>query len=86
MNPGHESHWLVLGRRKGEAICIGNDIIIEVVEIAKRETGSNSVRLAIQAPPHVTILRAELLDAARTFRGQQAQRQADESENQDNFS
>lgn len=46
---------LVIGRKKGESILIGDDIEITVV---KAEDGS--VKLAISAPKEVLILRKEL--------------------------
>jgi carbon storage regulator len=46
---------LVLGRKHGESICIGDDIEITVVGIE-----GNRIRLGIQAPHHVRVLRAEL--------------------------
>lgn len=46
---------LVLSRKKGESIVIGNQITIRVIEI----TGSR-VRLAIDAPSDIAIRREEL--------------------------
>lgn len=48
---------LVLSRRKGESIKIGNDITIEVTRVE-----GNRVKLAVSAPLDVRILRTELLD------------------------
>jgi carbon storage regulator len=48
---------LVLGRKLGEKVHIGNHITITVVAIQ-----GNRVRLAIDAPDQVRIMRAELLD------------------------
>lgn len=48
---------LVLSRRAGESIQIGDDITITIVK-----SGAN-VRIGIDAPKHVTILRSELTDA-----------------------
>ncbi len=50
---------LILQRRKGESICINEDIKITVSEI-----GSEWVKLAIDAPKGVPILRSELKEAA----------------------
>ncbi len=47
---------LVIKRKEGESILIGDDIEISVV---KAEDGT--VRLAIDAPKEVTILRKELV-------------------------
>ncbi len=49
---------LVLTRRVGEEIVIGEDIRIQVVEIQR-----GRVRLGISAPGDVHILRAELFAA-----------------------
>ena len=46
---------LVLSRKPGEKIVIDNDITITVVEVK-----GNRVRVAIDAPDHVRILRSEL--------------------------
>lgn len=51
---------LVLARNTGEKILIGNDIVITVVRTAK-----DSVRIGIEAPPRITILREELRSIAR---------------------
>ena len=47
---------LILGRRAGDSIVIGGDI--RVVVLASDRGG---VRLGIEAPPHVTILRGEIV-------------------------
>ena len=49
---------LILQRRTGESVVIGEDVRISVVSIE-----GGRVRLAISAPPEVSILRSELLDA-----------------------
>ncbi len=46
---------LVLTRKKEEAIRIGGDIVIRIVSIDK-----NSVRIGIEAPKDMAILREEL--------------------------
>lgn len=46
---------LVLGRRVGEGIWIGDDILVKVSSIQ-----GNQVKLAIDAPRDVNILRCEL--------------------------
>lgn len=48
---------LVLSRKIGERICIGEDIEIEVVRIS-----ANVVRIGIEAPKELPILRSELLE------------------------
>lgn len=47
---------LVLSRKIGSSIRIGNDITLTVVKIDR-----NQVRLGIDAPLHVQILRQELV-------------------------
>ncbi|BDR67500.1 carbon storage regulator [Clostridium tetani] len=47
---------LVVGRKKGESIIIGDDIEVTVVKI-----DDGTVKLAISAPKDVTILRKELV-------------------------
>lgn len=46
---------LVLTRKKTETIKIGNDIVITVIQ-----TGKGTVRLGIEAPACVRVLRGEL--------------------------
>lgn len=46
---------LVLSRKKGESIQIGNDVIITVVRF-----GRSRVRVGIEAPEELKILRREL--------------------------
>lgn len=48
---------LVLSRRPGEQLQIGDDIVVEVLEISGAQ-----VRLGITAPREVAVLRDELLD------------------------
>ncbi len=49
---------LVLTRKTDGTICIGDDIVIKVIQ-----TGRGSVKLGIEAPNHVRILRGELKDS-----------------------
>ncbi len=51
---------LVLTRKPGEKIVIGGNITVTVCQ-----TEGNKVRIAIDAPRHVRILRAELADFTR---------------------
>ncbi|HYO26350.1 MAG TPA: carbon storage regulator [Lacipirellulaceae bacterium] len=53
---------LVLSRKIGEKIHVGNDITIEV-----RRVAGNRVTVAVDAPRDVRILRGELKDAAEAF-------------------
>lgn len=46
---------LVLTRKQGEKIRIGDDVVITVVR-----TKGKAVRLGIQAPSHVPVLRGEI--------------------------
>jgi carbon storage regulator len=46
---------LVLSRRPGEKVFIGDDVTLTVVQV-----DGNRVRLAIEAPSRARILRAEL--------------------------
>ena len=54
---------LVLSRKTGERIHIGDNITIEI-----RRVAGNRVTLALEAPRAVRILRGELEQAAREFR------------------
>lgn len=49
---------LILGRKEGEIILIGDDITIKVIDICR-----GSVRIGIDAPKNVAVYRKELLDA-----------------------
>lgn len=48
---------LVLTRREGEQVVIGEDIIVTICEVR-----GGKVRIGFQAPPEVKIYRIELLD------------------------
>lgn len=48
---------LVLTRRVGERILVGDKIVITCVRI-----GPNAVRIGITAPPNINIVREELVD------------------------
>lgn len=51
---------LVLQRKKNQSLVIDNNVTVSVLEI-----GSDWIKLAIEAPKDVKILRAELLEAAQ---------------------
>jgi len=51
---------LVLSRKAGEGIKIGGTIIVTVLE-----TSGDRVRLGIDAPKELTVLRLELLEAVK---------------------
>lgn len=51
---------LILQRKPGESLVIGENITVSVVSV-----DGGRARLAISAPPEISILRSELLDARR---------------------
>ena len=51
---------LIITRRPGEKIMLGDDIVVHVMEIV-----GNSVRVGIQAPRSVPVYREEIWDAVR---------------------
>lgn len=51
---------LILQRKKGEAVVLSGGITITV-----QETGADWVKLAIDAPKEVSILRSELAEAVK---------------------
>ena len=46
---------LVIRRRAGEAVLIGDEVEIEILD-----TGGSQVKLGIRAPKHVVVLRKEI--------------------------
>jgi carbon storage regulator len=46
---------LILSRREAERICLGDDIVLTIVAL-----GNDRVRIGVQAPPGVRVLRGEL--------------------------
>ena len=46
---------LILGRRIGEVICIGNDVSVRILEIH-----GNQVRIGIEAPKELAVHREEV--------------------------
>ncbi len=50
---------LVLTRKTSEMIQVGDDIVIKVIR-----TGKSTVKIGIEAPSNVRVLRAELCDEA----------------------
>ncbi|MGQ9504790.1 MAG: carbon storage regulator CsrA [Thermogutta sp.] len=58
---------LVLSRKRNEQIVIGGEIIVTVVAIR-----GGTVRIGIEAPPHVTVHRQEVLDAIRASEANRA--------------
>lgn len=51
---------LVLSRRVGERLLIGDDVVVTVIEVR-----SDGVRLGIDAPREIRVHRAEVLEAVR---------------------
>ena len=49
------SRFLVLGRKAGESIHIGEDTILYILDIT-----SNKVKIGVKAPPTILVLRGEL--------------------------
>ena len=48
---------LVLTRKRSEMIYIGEDVLIKVIR-----TGRSAVKIGIEAPSHIRVLRGELCD------------------------
>jgi carbon storage regulator len=51
---------LIITRRPGEKIMLGDDIVVHVMEIV-----GNSVRVGIQAPRSLPVYREEIWEAVR---------------------
>ncbi len=51
---------LILGRRVGETICIGDDVLVTVVSV-----GRHQVKIGIQAPHSVEVDREEIRQRKR---------------------
>lgn len=51
---------LVLKRKEGESIIIGGNILVKVHKVEGR-----AVKLAIEAPKEITIIRAELIEKSK---------------------
>lgn len=49
---------LVLSRKRGETINVGHDIKFTIVRI-----GPESVRVGIEAPAHINVVRSEIADS-----------------------
>jgi len=54
---------LILRRKANEALLIGDDIVVKILDIYE-----GGVRLAIEAPKEIPILRSELVQAANANR------------------
>ena len=55
MTVSKEGSVLIITRRPGEKIMLGDDVVVEVVEVS-----GSSVRLGIQAPRSVPVYREEI--------------------------
>jgi len=51
---------LIVTRRSGERIMVGDDVVIEIMEIV-----GNSVRVGISAPRSIPVYREEIYTAVR---------------------
>ncbi len=51
---------LILSRKRGEEIILGNDIVVKITEISK-----GNVKIGIEAPKDTVILRGELKEKIR---------------------
>ena len=51
---------LIITRRPGEKIMLGDDVVVHVMEIV-----GNSVRIGIQAPRSIPVYREEIWNAVR---------------------
>jgi carbon storage regulator len=54
---------LVLRRRVGESILVGNDVEIEIIEISR-----SRVKLGVRAPCHTSVIRKETVGVSRENR------------------
>ena len=62
---------LVLTRRRGDKLYIGDNIVIEILDII----GGTNVRLSVRAPRDIDIFRDELIEATERLA---IERRADE--------
>jgi len=60
---------LVLGRRPGEYLLIDNNIMVKVIK-----SDEGHLRLAIEAPKHISIVRGELLQQKGVVSGTEEKR------------
>jgi carbon storage regulator len=51
---------LIITRRAGERIMVGDDVVVEIMEIV-----GNSVRVGIQAPRSLPVYREEIWEAVK---------------------
>ena len=62
---------LIITRRAGEKIVIGDDIVVEVMEVV-----GNTVRLGLAAPKSIPVYREEIWEAVK-LENQAAAKEAD---------
>lgn len=62
---------LVLTRKRSEMIQIGDNIVIKVIQ-----TGRSTVKIGIEAPSQVRVLRSELCDTPEQEKGSESTRVA----------
>jgi len=62
---------LHLKRRKGEALVIGEDVVVRILRFEGVRTGRPTVHLGIEAPQGLRVLRIELLpeDERKKYEG-----------------
>jgi carbon storage regulator len=65
---------LVLSRRVGERLIIGDDIVITVIDVR-----SDGVRIGIDAPKSIRVNRAEVLEAVKRANEEAARSGDDEA-------
>ena len=63
---------LIITRRPGEKIMIGDDVVVEVIEV-----NGSSVRIGIAAPKSIPVYREEIWDAVRAENRAAAEVQVD---------
>jgi carbon storage regulator CsrA len=69
---------LILSRKEGESIVIGENITVKIVSAEK-----GVVKIGIEAPPEVSILRSELVRAVEDANRQASEQSGDASLLQD---
>ena len=63
---------LIITRRPGEKIMVGDDVVVEVIEV-----NGSSVRIGIAAPKSIPVYREEIWDAVRAENRAAAEAQVD---------
>lgn len=51
---------LVISRKRGERICLGDDVVVTVLEVV-----GSTVRLGIEAPDEIRVYRHEIWEAVK---------------------